>query len=119
MSIGCSNSLRMQLLKNRAAHIIQRRATTEEAFKMLGCIDLETQRKAHKCILNDLFVGLFYYTYKTRQRIDIHLPTPKLTIGKNTLRFSGVVLFNDLPASVKEALSLSIFKNSLSCHVTH
>ena len=40
--------------KNRAAHIhvnIQRRAMTEESFKMLGWVDLEIQRKAHKCIL--------------------------------------------------------------------
>ena len=49
LSIGCSNSL--QRLQNRAAHIIQRTATTEESFKMLGWVDLETQRKAHKCIL--------------------------------------------------------------------
>ena len=26
-------------------------ATTKESFKMLGWVDLETQRKAHKCIL--------------------------------------------------------------------
>ena len=49
LSIGGSNNL--QRLQNRAAHIIQRRATTEEAFKMLGWVELETQRKAHKCIL--------------------------------------------------------------------
>ena len=27
------------------------RATTEESFEMFGWVDLETQRKAHKCIL--------------------------------------------------------------------
>lgn len=36
---------------DRAEHIIQRKATTEEAFKILGWVDLERQRKAHdKCI---------------------------------------------------------------------
>ena len=34
LSIGCGNNL--QRLQNRAAHITQRRATTEKAFKMLG-----------------------------------------------------------------------------------
>ena len=56
LSIGCSNSL--QRLQNRAAHIIQRTATTEESFKMLGWVDLETQRKAH--ISSSIFVGLLY-----------------------------------------------------------
>ena len=95
LSIGCSNSL--QRLQNRAAHILLRMATTEESFKMLGWVDLETQRKAHKCILvfkclNELVPPylLDYFirnhtihTYKTRQRNDIHLPNPKLMLGKH------------------------------------
>ena len=49
LSIGCGkNLLRLQ---NRAAHIVQWRFTTEEAFQMLGWINLETQRIMHKCIL--------------------------------------------------------------------
>jgi len=131
LSIGCSNSL--QRLQNRAAHIIQRTATTEESFRMLGWVDLETQRKAHKCILvftclnelvppylSDYFIrNRTFHTYKTRQRNDIHLPNPKLTLGKNTFRFLGAVLFNNLPTSIKEATSLSIFKNFLRFHFSH
>lgn len=49
LSLGCNNSL--QRLQIRAANIIQRRATTDGSFKMLGWVDLETQRKVHKCIL--------------------------------------------------------------------
>ena len=30
---------------------MQRKATTEEAFKMLGWVDLEAQKTAHKRIL--------------------------------------------------------------------
>ena len=30
---------------------MQRRATTEESFIKLGWVDLEKQRKAHRCIL--------------------------------------------------------------------
>ena len=58
LSIGCSDSF--QRLQNRAAHIIQRRAMAEESFKIFVWVDLETQRKAHECILifkclNELF----------------------------------------------------------------
>ena len=126
LSIGCSNSL--QRLQNRAAHIKQGKAMSEEAFKMLGWVNFETQRKAHKCILvfkclNDLvtpYLSSYFirnhtiHTYATRQRNDIHLPHPKLTLGKNTFRFLGTVLFNDLPTQVKEATLLFIVKNSLS-----
>ena len=49
LSIGCGKNL--QCLQNRAAHIVQGRSTTEEAFQMLGWINLETQRIMHKCIL--------------------------------------------------------------------
>ena len=120
----------LQRLQNRAAHIILRKATTEEAFKMLEWVDLETQRKAHKYIsvfkcLNDLvppYLSNYFirnHTYAIRQRNDIHLPNPKLTLGKNTFRFSGAVLFNDLPTLVKEATSLSIFKHSFGFHFSH
>jgi len=80
---------------------------TEEAFKMLGWVDLETQRKAHKCILdfkclNDLvppYLSHYFirnctiHTYKTRQRNDIHLPNTKLMLGKNTLILDFQVWF--------------------------
>ena len=59
------------------------------------------------------------HTYKTRQRNDIHLPNPKLTLGKNTFRFSGAVIFNNLPTSIKEATSLSTFKSFLRFHFSH
>ena len=99
LSIGCSNNL--QRLQNMAAHVIQRRATTVEAFKMLGWFELETQRKAHKCILvfkclNDLvppYLSNYFirnstiHTHKIRQRNDIHLPKPKVTLGKKHLYF--------------------------------
>ena len=112
-----------QRLQNRAAHIIQKKVTTKEAFRMLGWVDLETQRKAHKCILvskcpSDLVSSYLLncfirnhttHTYVTKQRDDIYLLNPKLTLGKNTLRFSGAALFNDLPTLVKEATLLLHF----------
>ena len=87
--IRCSNSL--QHLQNKAANIILRRARTEESFKMLGWVNLETQRKAHKCsllfkclselvppYLSDYFIrNRPIHTYKTSQRNNIHLPNPE------------------------------------------
>ena len=80
----------------QSSTLIQRSATTEESFRMLGWVDLETQRKAHKCILafkclNELFPPYLsdyfirnhtIHTYKTRQSNDIHRPNPKLTLEK-------------------------------------
>ena len=74
----------MALLARKKTARIQERLTGEEAFKMLGWADLETQRNAHKCILlfkclNDLvppYVSDYFitnrsiHTYKTR-----HPPT--------------------------------------------
>ena len=68
---------------------------------MLGRVDLETQRKSHKCILvlkclNELvppyFSGYFIknctiHTYNTTQRNDIHLPNPMLPLAKSALDF--------------------------------
>ena len=95
--------------------------------EMLGWVDLETQRKAHKCILvfkclnnlappylSDYFIrNCNVHSYNTRKRNDMHLPKPKLTLGKRTFRYSGALHFNNLPTTIKEATSLPIFKNLL------
>ena len=125
LSIGCGKNL--QRLQNRAAHIVQGRSMTEEAFQKLGWINLETQRIMHKCILvykclNNLAPPYFYdyfirnnciHSHNTRNRNDLHLPAPKLSLGKNTFRYSGSILFNKLPGTLKGATSLSNFKNLL------
>ena len=49
LSIGYGKNL--QRLQIRAAHIVQGRSTTEEAFQILGWINLKTQRTMRKCIL--------------------------------------------------------------------
>ena len=70
---------------------------------------IPAKRKAHKCILvfkcrnelvppylSDYFIrNCTIHTHKTRQRNDIHLPNPKLTLGKHTFRCSGAVLFHN------------------------
>ena len=104
-------SARKLIHKERDKIITYKRSCKWKAFKMLGWVELETQRKTHKCILvfkclNDLvppYVSNYFirnstiHTHKTRQRNDIHLPNPKLTLG--------AVLFNDLPTTVNETTS--------------
>lgn len=131
LSKGCSKNL--QRLQNRAACIVQERSTTEEAFQMLGWINLETQRTMHKCILvykglNNLAAPYFcdyfkrkkncIHSYNTRKKSDLHLPTPKFSLGKNTFRYSSLILFNKLPRTSKGATSLSKFKNLLKQYFT-
>ena len=53
LSIGCGKNL--QRLQNKAAHIVQGRSTTDEAFQMLGWINLETCTSVflvYKCLNN-------------------------------------------------------------------
>ena len=65
--------------------------------------------------LSDYFIrNRTIHTYKTRQSNDIHLPNPKLTLEKKTLLDFQVRFFNNLPTSIKEATSLSIYKNFLN-----
>ena len=92
---------------------------------MLGWVLLETQRKAHKCILvfkclnnlappylSDYFIrNCYIHSYNTRKRNDMHLPKPKLTLGKRTLVYSGALHFNNLPTTIKEATSLPFVVN--------
>ena len=59
------------------------------------------------------------HTYATSQRNDIHLPNPKFNVGEKYIQIFSAVVLNDLPTPVKEATSLSIFKNSLSFHFSH
>ena len=119
--------------KQGSTHNTKEGNMAEESFKIFVWVDLETQRKAHKCILifkclNELFPPYLFdyfirnrtiHTCKTRQSKDIHLPNPKLTLGKNTFRFISMVLFNNLPTSIKEASSLFILKNFLRFHFSH
>ena len=107
LSIGCGKNL--QRLQNRAAHIVQGRSTTEEAFQMLGWINLETQRIMHKCILvykclNNLAAPYFCDDFIRNNCIHSHD-----TRNRNDLQ---------LPRTLKGATSLSNFKNLLKQYIT-
>ena len=128
LSASCCHSL--QRLQNRAARIIIRHDSSREALTLLNWTDLETNRKMHKCILifkclhelvpeylSNYFVrNYIFHCYNTRRRSDLHLPKPKLTLGKRTFRYSGSVLFNTLPVNVKHAKTLPCFRGLIKTH---
>ena len=120
----------LQRLQNRAARIIVRHDSSREALTLLNWTDLETNRKMHKCILifkclhelvpeylSNYFVRNYsFHCYNTRRRSDLHLPKPKLTLGKRTFRYSGSVLFNTLPVNIKHAKTLPCFRGLIKTH---
>jgi hypothetical protein len=57
---------------------------------------------------NCLIYPIFNYT-----DTNLHLPETKLSLGKRTFRFSGSVLFNNLPAGIKKSTSLASFKKNV------
>ena len=114
LSVASSKSF--QRLQNRAACIIQKRDSFRDSFNALGWVDLETNRKIHKCMLVfqclhglvpqylcDYFIRNCNVHYNTRRKTDIHLPKPKLSLGKRSFRFSGSILFNSLPTKIQRA----------------
>ena len=117
-------------LQNRAARIILKRDSSRDTFNVLGWADLETNRKIHKCVLvykclhnlvpqylSNYFIRNYnVHGYNTRRKADLHLPKPKLSLGKRTFRFSGSALFNSLPLKIQQAASLSSFKNLVKAH---
>ena len=68
------------------------------SFNVLGWTDLETNRKIHKCVLvfkclhnlvpqylSNYFIRNYnVHGYNTRRKADLHLPKPKLSLGKRT-----------------------------------
>ena len=87
---------------------------------MLGWPLLKTIRKRNKCILvfkclHDLVPKYLSEYFIRNSNVhscnDIHLPKPKLSLGKRTFRYSGTLLFNSLPLRIKASTSLTSFKN--------
>ena len=100
------------------------------AYSMFGVQHHYIHCKIHKCVLvfkclhnlvppylSNYFIRNYnVHGYNTRRKADLHLPKPKLSLGKRTFRFSGTALFNSLPCKIQQAVSLSSFKNLVKAH---
>ena len=51
-----------------------------------------------------------FHSFNTRRHEDNHPSRPKLSLGKRTFRYSGVILFDSLPETYKRAAPLEAFK---------
>ena len=67
----------------------------------LGKVPLALQSEFQRCI---------------RQHGKLQVPFPRLDLFKSSLRYSGSILWNALPQTVKSSNSISVFKNCLICH---
>jgi len=62
-------------------------------------------------IFGDCFVlNRPIHIYNTRNRSNFHLDSVNTTFGKWSLKFKGTILWNSLPASLREPMSRAKFK---------
>ena len=88
------------------------------------------KRKRHKCVLvykclnmlvpqylcNYFIRNYNVHSYETRRRTNLHLPKPKLGLGKRSFKYLGMVFFNLLSRYIQKAESLSSFKFLMNTH---
>ena len=135
---SCNKTLsdKLQRLQNRAARVLSYSSYAADAIelmKILGWKNLEIQRQIHKAqmvykLLNGL--ALNYLSSKFIQRSDIitsyylrdsenklAIPLPRTNFYKNIFSYSGAILWNSLPSSIRKAKSLAIFRQMLNVSV--
>ena len=105
-------------------------ADTNELMKILGWKNLETQRQIHKDqMVYKYLTGLApnYLSSKFIQRSDVitsynlrdsenklAVSLPRTNYYKNSFSYSGAILWNSLPSSIRKAKSLAIFRQMLN-----
>ena len=131
---NCAKTLsdKLQRLQNRAARVLTQSsydADANQLIKKLGWDNLETRRQKLKAemVYNSLN-GLTpsYLSSKFIQRSDmitsynlrnsqnkLAIPLPRTNCYKNSFSYSGAVLWNSLPSSVRQATSLTNFRRLL------
>jgi len=58
------------------------------------------------------------HTYNTRNRSNFHLDSVNTPFGKRSLKFKGTMLWNSLPASLREPMSRAKFKKLIKSYLT-
>ena len=88
------------------------------------------KRKRHKCVLvykclnmlvpqylcNYFIRNYNVHSYETRGRTNLHLPKPKLGLGKQSFKYLGIGFFNLLSRYNQKVESLSSFKFLMNTH---
>ena len=117
---------KLQKLQNRAAMAITRSNYDTSATFLLNLLnwdDLTTRRQKLKAILifktiNGLTPAYLQNSFSTRSakynlrnvEAKLELPLPRTTYGKRAFCYSGALLWNNLPISLRQSDSLEYFK---------
>ena len=127
--IGSKLSDKLQKLQNRAARVITCSSydvSSSSVLDQLGWKNLHTNRKMQKAILmykvvnsltptylQDLFFPRVSHHRLRDSDAKLYVPKPRKDYLKHSLSYSGAVLWNSLPESLRSCQSLSSFKRSL------
>ena len=128
--LSATSSKTLQRLQNRATRIVLRRDFCKDTLIFLGWAELQMKRKRHKCVLvykclnmlvpqylcNYFIRNYNVHGYETRRRTNLHLPKPKLGLGKRSFKYLGMGFFNLLSRYIQKAESLSSFKFLMNTH---
>ena len=69
-------------------------------------------------VFGDYFVlNRSIHTYNTRNRSSFHLDSVNTTFGERSLKFKGAMLWNSLPASLREPMSRAKFKKLIKSYL--
>ena len=83
-------------------------------IQKLGIEVYKAKNNLSPIMMQELFPDRNYCGPEIRSQTDFQLPHINgVTKGQETLRFMGPKIWNIIPNSVKEASSLSIFKNKI------
>jgi hypothetical protein len=107
-----------------------KRSNTSQLFKQLNILKLmdiyhintamfmfKFYNKSLPSIFSDYFTyNINIHSYGTRQKNKIHVPKFKTNLGKETVKYTGSVLFNLLIDKVEFCCSLDLFKKSIKLY---
>ena len=106
--LSATSSKTLQRLQNCATRIILRRNFWKDTFSVLGWAELQMKRERHKRVLiykcwnmlvprylcNYFIRNHNVHSYETCRRTDLHLPKPKVGLGKRSFKYLGMGFFH-------------------------
>ena len=128
----------IQRLQNRAARVFSKNydynVSGESLVKRLGWMSVSERYKYLSCCLifkclfdsniynssDDTFITNYKFTHETHQyktRNNLHkclaIPMPRTEYYKRSLSYNGVILWNEIPSSIRNSGTLQTFKLKL------
>jgi hypothetical protein len=117
-----TNSKKLFMLQKRIIHLMMGlgdSSSHRDTIRQLGILPLKSQYIFSILLLVSKNRNLFITNYaihnvKTRHSDNLYPPTSSLTLYQNGVNYSGIRIFNKLPAELKELVEKpKLFKSSL------